>query len=193
MAANISTTEPKRLRLGDTWRWQKSLSDYSADTWTLTYVCLDETGSANKITINTTANGSAHEVNVSADTTANYTAANYKVIGYVSDGTNRYSLDELDGLRFEVKADPATAASADERTFAEKMVANLETAMTSLSTGTLTQASENGKSYTVRNLDELNRDIGYWKQVVWAENTKKQIQRGYANPNLIRAKFTRPR
>ena len=38
MAQSIPTTEPTRLRAGDTWQWRREdLSDYPATAWTLTY------------------------------------------------------------------------------------------------------------------------------------------------------------
>lgn len=193
MAATIPTCEPRRLRAGDTWRWQKSLSDYPADTWTLYYVLLPEDGTANaKITITATSNGSAHDVNVAKATTANYTATNYAMIGYVDDGTNRETLDYLDSFRVEVLPDPATITSNDARTTAEKILAKLETAFESLSTGTIQSASENGKSYTTRNLTELTRDIGYWRHRVRVEKQKRRRRLGKPDTDFIRLQFRRP-
>lgn len=192
MAAEIPNYEPQRLRAGDTWRWTKTLSDYPADTWTLTYVLLDETGGSNKITINTAANASAHEVNVSAATTANYNVANYRVAAYVSDGTNRYTLDELDGMRFQVLPDPATVTSSDERTDAEKILANLITAQTALASGTIQSASENGKSYSKYNRKELADDIGKWRLIVWTEQQNRRRVLGKRDNSIIRHSFSKP-
>ena len=37
MAAEIPTTEPTSIIAGDTLAWTKSLADYEASLWTLTY------------------------------------------------------------------------------------------------------------------------------------------------------------
>lgn len=193
MAADIPTYEPKRLRAGDTWRWVKTLTDYPADTWTLSYALLANNGASTRINISTTANNSAHEVNVANTTTANYTAGNYRCIAYVDDGTNVYTLDELDHLYIDVLADPRTVTSLDERTYAERILDKLETAMESLSTGKIQSASENGKSYSIRNMDELKRDIGFWSQRVWVERSRRRIRQGFSDQNRVRVKFVNPR
>ena len=37
MAAEPQDFEPEKLTAGVTWKWEKTLSDYPASEWTLTY------------------------------------------------------------------------------------------------------------------------------------------------------------
>lgn len=73
--AAIPTTEPTTVNAGDTIRWTKTLPDYPASAgWVLTYTLLN---AASKVTITATASGSDHAVNVSAATSATWTAGDY--------------------------------------------------------------------------------------------------------------------
>ena len=69
------TTEPAVLVAGDTAKWQKTLSDYSAaDGWTLTYTLVNAT---QRYTFTATASGADHLVTVAATTTALWVAGTY--------------------------------------------------------------------------------------------------------------------
>ena len=57
--------EPEKLTSGVTWKWKKTLSDYPASEWTLTYY-LRKDGA--------TADGNTHLVTVAASTTSGYAA-----------------------------------------------------------------------------------------------------------------------
>ena len=69
MTAPIPTTEPTELRAGDTWKWTRSLSDYPASIWTLTYVLVQ---AAVQKSITASASGDDFSVSVAKATTAAY-------------------------------------------------------------------------------------------------------------------------
>jgi len=106
MAAAIPTKEPESLVAGDTWKWERSLSDYLAsDSWVLAYY-LRKSGSS-AITVTSSANVDAHLVTVAAATTAAYTPGTWDFRGYVTKSTERFEV--FNGV-LEIETNPATAA-----------------------------------------------------------------------------------
>lgn len=115
--ASIRYNEPLTITAGDTVKWLKSLGDYPAGTWALTY----NLRGASDINIATTASGSDHLVNVDESVTTNYTAGTYYVSGRVTDGNDTYTV--IKGLLLTVEPSLASITGAyDGRTHARKML-----------------------------------------------------------------------
>ena len=141
MAASTPTNEPETLVAGDTWKWERSLSDYPAsDSWSLSYY-LRKSGSS-AITITSSANVDAHLVTVAAATTASYTPGTWDFRGYVTKSGERYEV--FNGI-LEVETNPATAASSyDPRTHAEKVIDAIEAVLESRATKEILNFSVEG-------------------------------------------------
>ena len=90
MTAPIPTTEPTELRAGDTWKWTRSLSDYPASIWTLTYVLVQ---AAVQKSITASASGDDFSVSVAKATTAAYAEGLWSWVAQVANGTERYTVD----------------------------------------------------------------------------------------------------
>lgn len=135
MAADIPTSEPSTLRVGDTWSWKRSLTDYPAPTWTLSYVLINAT---DKITVTAAASGSDHLVTVAKATTAAYKAGAYHWTAAVTDGTSRYTIEEGD---VELLPDLAASATAryDTRSSWAKLFDAMETAIAAYGSKAWTQ------------------------------------------------------
>src|SRR5512139_3769447 len=88
--ADVPTTEPAQIRAGDTIKWTKSLADYPASTWTLSYRLIN---GVNTIDITASADGDDHSVEVSHDISEHYVAGDYDWFSFVTDGSERYTLD----------------------------------------------------------------------------------------------------
>jgi len=116
MSTTIPTTEPTAARAGDTWRWSRSLPDYPASTWTLTYTLINASG---KVTVAATADGDTHAVSVPPATTAAYAAGRYDWVAHVSDGTDRY---QVGAGSINVLPDLSAASTYDGRSHARKML-----------------------------------------------------------------------
>jgi hypothetical protein len=116
MSTTIPTTEPASARAGDTWRWQRTLSDYPASTWTLSYTLFNAAG---KVSIAATADGDDHLVSVAPATTAAYTAGRYDWVAHVSDGTDRH---QVGAGSINVLPDLSAVSSYDGRSHARKML-----------------------------------------------------------------------
>lgn len=124
---DIATSEPDELRVGDTWQWRREdlSSDYPATSWTLTYYVRNATAYFNVVA---TADGDHFAVSVAKATTAGYTAGDYTWVASVTDGTSRH---QVDSGRFTLLPDYSTAAAYDGRSFAEKLLAAVESELTS--------------------------------------------------------------
>lgn len=132
MAIEIPTTEPARVRAGDTITWRKSLGEYPATAgWTLYYRLIN---AAAKFDITSSADGADHLVSVPITTSDDWTAGDYTLVAWVSNGTERVTLDPG---RITVLPNLAaiTAAGYDARTQAKKMLDAIDAALLSLSTG----------------------------------------------------------
>lgn len=131
MAIDIPTTEPARVRAGDTVTWRKSLADYPATAgWVLSYRLINAAG---KIDIVATASGADHLVSVAKAATANYTAGDYTLLAWVDNGTERVTLDP--GRLTVLPNLAAQTAGYDARSAAKKMLDAIDAALLSLSSG----------------------------------------------------------
>ena len=64
--------EPEKLTSVDTWKWEKTISDYPASEWTLTYYLRKDGATATSFSA--TADGDSYLVTVAAATTSGYAA-----------------------------------------------------------------------------------------------------------------------
>lgn len=187
----IPDAEPRAVTQGETALWQRVLADYPAGTWSLNYVFL---GPA-RITINGTTNGTAHELNVPAATTANWAPGRYSVSARVSDGTTVSAITP----RFptiEILEDPATAnipaADVDVRTWARRTLEAVETALSTLATKTVSVAMVNGTSYTLQDLEALRKFRATLAAEVANEEEASAAAAGVPSRRLVYTRFTTP-
>lgn len=138
MAADIPTTEPVKITAGDTLRWTKSVSDYSAAAgWTLDYYFRGKAGSFD---ITTTADGSDHAVSVAKTITAAYPAGDYYWAAYVSKAGERF---QVGAGRCKVLPDLITKNKGyDGRSHVKKTLDAIEAVLEG-------RASKDQESYTI--------------------------------------------
>ena len=126
MAATIPTTEPDSLRAGDTWQWRRDdLSDYPASTWSLVYHFRN---ADQYFDVNAGADADAFLISVPAATTATRTPGRYTWYAMVTDGTDRFNVDEGS---VELLADVSAAAAYDGRNWSRRMLDYVEAALES--------------------------------------------------------------
>lgn len=133
MAPQVPVGEPSTLRAGTTWSWKRGeSSDFPvADLWVYTYY-LTGKKSLSFVGTNNTTN---HDVTVlvAATTTAAVDAGNYRWQLRASLAGTVYLVDEGE---FTVEADAAVTAASDQRTFAEKQLAVVESEIAARIDGT---------------------------------------------------------
>lgn len=115
--------EPTELRAGDTWQWCRSLSDYPASTWSLSYKFRNATS---HFDVAAAADGDAFAILVPMATTAGYAAGSYIWYAFVENGTERYQVD--DGS-IQVLPDVSSAVAYDGRGWARTMLDYVDAAL----------------------------------------------------------------
>lgn len=112
MAAATPTLEPAVLVAGDTAKWLKTLDDYPAPTWVLTYTLVS---AAQRYTFTASASGSSHLVTVAASTTSGWAAGRYDWRAQVASGAEVYTVGAG-----SLTIQPSFAAATDARSSARK-------------------------------------------------------------------------
>ena len=79
MAAEPQSYEPEKLTAGMTWKWNKTISDYPASEWTLTYYL--RINGATAVSFSGTADGDTHKITVPITTTASIGSGIHDFIG----------------------------------------------------------------------------------------------------------------
>jgi len=115
LARDIPDSEPKLLRCGDSWQWNKSFADYPASVWTLTYflygaAVVDADG------FDADADGDDHQVRQVGSYSESFAAGEYMLVGRVTDGTDTFTVYE-DAI--ELVASASALASSAQKTHAE--------------------------------------------------------------------------
>lgn len=160
MAADIPSVEPLEHEAGTTLKFDRSLPDFPADTWTLTYSLVSDEYAP--ITITATANGDDHRVNVSFSDTSNWTAGEYLMTGYVTadDNSERHTV-----YRNAITIKPYAAGSEtlEWKTYNRRMVDLIESMLESRIPRDVVSYSINGRTFTAKSNDELLDAYNYFK------------------------------
>lgn len=162
----VPTTEPRVITAGDNIAFDKTLSDYSAASYLLSYVLAPIAG-GDSYSFTGTPDGDTHDIRVTPATTLGFVPGDYLLTSYVTDlaTSGATTAKTLESLRVLIK--PAvTSEAVDRRTFAEKMVSKLQDTYSKLAGNSIQTAAINGRSYTRSNLAELRAEIVHWEDRV---------------------------
>lgn len=184
MAATTPTTEPTKLRAGDTARWDRSLADYPASTWTLTYRLVSD---ARTYTFNATANADTHEITVAMATTAAWLPGIYQWTSTVTDGTSRYTVATG---HIEVLYNPGTvSAPMDTRTHAKTVLDAIEAVLEGRATHDVASYTIGGRQLARMPIEDLLTWRGQYRAEVRAEEDKARVALGRPSKRHIGVKF----
>lgn len=182
---DIATREPDALIAGDTWQWRRSLADYPAPTWTLTYYLR---GRTHETSFAAAADGSDHLVNVAKATTAAIQPGDYELTGLVGDGSARHTVYRQ---RFVVRPDPAQlGAGYDPRSHARKVLEAIQAVIEGRATKDQEEYSINNRSLKRTPLEELLKLQQYYLNAVANEDA---IAAGGIGGPLGRIRYGVPR
>lgn len=178
MSGAIPTTEPASAVCGDTWSWTKTLSDYPAPTWTLTYYLRSREGEQS---FAAAASGSDHLVTVTAATTAGYKAGRYALISVATSGTERHTVEKKELI---VLPDPAfLGAGQDPRSHSRKVLESIEAVLEGRATKDQEEYTIGGRSLKRTPIEELMAMRNTYRAEVRAEDN---VARGGGNKLLVR-------
>lgn len=184
MGADVPTIEPTTLTAGDTWTWERTLADYPAPTWVLSYRLLSQAG---EIAISASADGSDHLVSVAKATTAAYKAGLYKWFASVTDGTSRYQVGA--GL-VTVLPDPAAAgAGFDPRSHARRVLEAIEAVIEGRATKDQEEYSIGSRSLKRTPIAELLELRDRYRAEVRGEELAEGIANGQAAGQRLLARL----
>ena len=176
--------EPEKLTSGVTWKWKKTISDYPASEWTLTYY-LRKSG-ATATSFSASADGDTHLVTVIAATTAGYAAGVYDIIGVVVKSAEKYVV--FDGI-VEVLPNPTASAAYGPRTHARRVLDLIEAAMEGRIPNGMESYVIGGRSINKIPLRELYEK---YKQDVEQEVQAERLANGRRSGKNIGVRFGRP-
>lgn len=180
MAASIPTVEPLVIVAGVTAKWTKSLSDYPATTWALSYAFVNASG---YFAVTATASGTDHLATIAAATTADIDAGTYKWQAKVTDGSEVFLVGEG---TLEVRANfAAVTTNHDGRTDAEVMLDALNAMLRGKATADQQSMSLNGRSLSRYSPAELR----IWRDNLLAEVKRERDQEKLANGQPARRKI----
>ena len=179
--------EPEKLTSGVTWKWKKTISDYPASEWTLTYYLRKDGATATSFSA--TADGDTHLVTVTAATTAGYAAGVYDIVGVVVKAAEKYVV--YDGI-FEVLTNPATAGAYDPRTHARRVLDLIEAALEGRIPNGMESYSIGGRSINKIPLNQLRELYEKYKQDVIMEEQAERLVNGRRSGKSIGVRFSRP-
>jgi hypothetical protein len=183
---------------GDTLDFPTTVNAFPAtDGWTLKYRMLpllnglvDPTGLPIAFTANVVNN--EYRVQVGPSITAGWAARDYKWSGWVEKPGASYTVDE--GFA-TVKPDPRVSTDGtDPRSFARRMVAQLEAALTAATSGStlILEYEINGRRIRYRDGVAVAGALKDYRAEVWREDNAARMAQGAPNARPLRARFVRP-
>lgn len=185
MTAEIEDLEPNEVRAGDTVKWKKYIADYvPADGWTLYYAI---NNSSALIEITTTDNGDGyHLVNEAPATTETWGSGVYKWQSYVSDGTDRYTIETG---TIEILPD-LTDGATDTRSIVKRTLDAIEAVIENRASIDQQSYTIAGRSLSRMSVEELLTLRDKYKSEYLQELQAEKIERGLGTKNKIKVRFT---
>jgi hypothetical protein len=179
--------EPEKLTAGVTWKWKKTISDYPASEWTLTYYLRKDGATATSFSA--AADGDSYLVTVAAATTAAYASGIYDFIGWVIKGTEKF---EVFNSMIEVLPNPTNSSAYDPRSHARRVMELLEAAMEGRVPNGMESYSIGGRSISKIPLSQLRELWEKYKQDVVMEEQAERLVNGRRSGKNIGVRFNRP-
>lgn len=178
---DIPTNEPIELRAGLTWTWQRTLPDYPATTWTLTYYFKNASA---QFSFAATASGSDHLVTRTPAQTQSLVAGDYDWWAIVSDGSNSY---QVDTGRIKLLARVDNSSNLDARTDARVIHETLVAAYKTWATGGPFRQSYviGDRQMTFQTPSEMLKAINFWEAQIDAEDAANRLAAGLGSGKTI--------
>ena len=183
---NIPTTEPSVFVAGDTLKFKRYFSGYlPAEGWSLSYAMVMDSV---QITFSGSDNGDGyHLINVPGSTTKDWSAGKYRWQGYVSKGSERYSVSAGE---IEIRPDFASRTDGyDGRSHVKQVLDALEAVI-------LRKASKDQLRYTIAGMTlekmspaDLIRWHNHYTRLYRQEHEADQIAQGLSLGRRIRVRL----
>lgn len=189
MAATVAIKEPLEFRAGDSVLWVKSLSDYPATGYSLTYYIV---GPTKPEPIVATQNGSDFSITLSTAYTTALQAGDYWIEGKVTGADGTFTIY---AAAIRVLPNFSTIeAGHDGRTHARKMLDALESAqLADGGTRIVSYTIFGERSVTNMTGEEWLKQHVYWKNLVLSEERQATIDLGNEGAGKVYIRRRNPR
>lgn len=185
---DIATNEPLKIIAGDRVKWKRSFTDYKAgDGWSLAYYLVHPTNA--KITINTSADGDDHLVDVAPATTTNWVAGTYHWQAFVTKDDDRYLVDE-GTLEIETNFASGSVTTFDDRSHARKVLALIEAAIEGNTSPDVQSYSIAGRTLSRYSKEDLLKLRNQYRWEVKQEEQAERIRNGLDAGANVHTRFT---
>lgn len=175
----IAEVEPTIVTAGDTLIWKRSLADYVAPTWVLTYALIN---SLNKINITATNSGGDHLVTVAAATSATYAAGTYRWQSYVTSGSERHNIGTGEIV---VKQNFAAESTIDTRSEAKTILDAINAVIAKRATLDQEEYTISGRSLKRTPIADLIVLRDKYAAIYKSEQAAEQLAQGKFGKNKI--------
>ena len=171
-------SEPSTIFAGDTLTWSKSLEDYPASAWTLTYSFVRQ---GKSISVTASAEGNAHRVSVAASTTATWLPGTYLWTSYATSGSERYTVETGELV---IKPNPA-AGGYDTRSYVKRVLDAIEALIEGRAAADVDSYSIGGRSLSKMPIAELLKWRSQYRREYQAEQSADRLARGLGSGRKI--------
>tara|TARA_R110000803_G_scaffold36896_2_gene79328 strand:+ start:301 stop:882 length:582 start_codon:yes stop_codon:yes gene_type:complete len=183
----FSSIEPQQAVAGTNWKWQRSLSDFPASTWTLSYYFREVTGKYS-FDIVATNSSDRFEVNLPFATTNNYAPGVYSGQGFVSKGADKFIVydNQLEvGANFTLQG-----VGKDTRSHSQKTLEAIKGLLEGKFVEDASSYSIAGRSITKLDVQQLIDAKNYYEAIVVMEIRNQRAKQGLQTGQVVRARFT---
>ena len=166
--------EPIVFIAGDTLTFKRALHAYLASQgWSLLY---EIRGQGQPVSFQSTADGDNHSMSVPASATAAWLSGDCEMFGYAVNGGDRYQIYQ--GQLTILANVPGAVADETQKTFAQQMIAQLETVMLAQAGNPIAQSQVGESTFRFLSPEQLRTEHGYWKSVRLNEIAKERAAAG---------------
>jgi hypothetical protein len=183
VSAAVPTKEPTEHQAGNSLVWDKTVDDYPATLWTLTYYIRGSIVGGFTQSIVASADGDGYSVSVTAATTSIWVAGDYWLIGYVSNATERF---EVYRGNLKILADATQETNFDGRTYNQRCLDAINRMIEEGMIRETVRYSYNGVSHEVRTFEDAFKAKAYFEEKVANEQ-------GAGHSRKIYTRFRSPR
>jgi hypothetical protein len=181
----IPKTEPTTFRAGDTVQWTKTLADYPATLWDLSYVLNGAEGVKKDIVV--TDSGNSFACKLPATKTKDYTAGMYQLISSVTDGTDRYSLEPIIVTVLPDKA--AATTGTDARSQYQQELDAINAALLDYASNPAEEVTVNGRMVRISSIVQLKAYRNDLRSLLAKEKRRENQKRGNKAGGAYKIRF----
>lgn len=174
-------TEPQSISVGFSYSWRRSLADYPASTWTLKYSIVN---ASDRFEITATADGDDHVVAIAATASADYKAGQFKLVGYVEQGSDKHIVYSAD---LEICPDPLKVS--DQRTYAERVLEACELMIEGSASKDQQSLMVDGQTLVRRTVEDLIKLRDRFKREVAKERREAEVASGIRRKSRVQVRL----